>query len=224
MKYSYISIGAQCTTATLFKYLNIKKETLPFDWMISTPEFVYTILKLTLIDNLSIEDIVDSHFLNCNKKAVLDIKEHYRTSDDGNVLVNTKYNVIFPHDSLQDREKYIRRITRLKQLLLDPEYFLYFIYISTSSPTDGEYRLDHIEVIQDLYSYIFKIDELLKKYRSDYKLLVFDTHASTNNSEYLNPRIITFPLHKQKEWEFLIPELLHIFRILFDKQILLKDS
>ena len=222
MKYSYISIGAQCTTATLFKYLNIKKESLPFDWMISTPEFIYTILKLTLVDNISIEEIVDRYFLNCNKKAALLTKEQYQIRDDGNILVNTQYNVIFPHDSLADREKYIRRITRLKQLLLDPEHFLYFIYISTSSPTNGEYRLDDIEPIQDLYPYIFKIDDLLKNYRSNYKLLVFDTHTSTS-SGYLNHRILAFPLQKQKEWEFLIPELLHIFRLLFDKQILLKD-
>ena len=114
MKCSYISIGAQCTTATLFKYLNIKKETLPFDWMISTPEFIYTILKLILVDNISIEDVVDMYFLNCNKRAVLLTKEQYQIRDDGNILVNTKYNVIFPHDSLADREKYIRRIIRLK--------------------------------------------------------------------------------------------------------------
>lgn len=223
MKYSYISIGAQCATATLFKYLNIKKESLPFDWMISTPEFIYTILKLLLVDNISIEEIVDTHFFICNKRAFLDVKEQYRIHDDGNVLVNTKYNVIFPHDSLADREKYIRRITRLKELLLDTDSFLYFTYISTSSPTKGEYRLDDIEPIQDLYPYIFKIDDLLNNYRSNYKLLVFDTHTTTN-SGYLNPRILAFPLQKQKEWEFLIPELLNMFSLLFDQQILLKDA
>ena len=82
--------------------------------MISTPEFIYTILKLILVDNISIEDVVDMYFLNCNKRAVLLTKEQYQIRDDGNILVNTKYNVIFPHDSLADREKYIRRIIRLK--------------------------------------------------------------------------------------------------------------
>ncbi len=33
----YISIGSQCTTPTLFDRLSVKKESLPFDWMFSTP-------------------------------------------------------------------------------------------------------------------------------------------------------------------------------------------
>jgi len=46
----YISIGAQCTTPMLFERLQVKKENLPFDWMFSTPQFVYTILKELLIE------------------------------------------------------------------------------------------------------------------------------------------------------------------------------
>ena len=66
---TYISIGSQCTTSGLFELLKVKKQSLPFDWMFSTPQFVYTIIKLLLIDKKEIDDIVDNHFLYV-------IKEH----------------------------------------------------------------------------------------------------------------------------------------------------
>jgi len=59
---TYISIGSQCTTPTLFERLGIKKESLPFDWMFSTPQFVYMIIELLLIDMKEIDDIVDNYF------------------------------------------------------------------------------------------------------------------------------------------------------------------
>ena len=68
---TYISIGTQCTTASLFEKLEVKKESLPFDLILSTPHFVYTILNLLLIENMSIPDIIDKHFFACDKRATL---------------------------------------------------------------------------------------------------------------------------------------------------------
>ena len=53
---AYVSIGAQCTTATLFDKMNVKKYSLPFDWMFSTPEFVYTMLKYLLLEKKEIAE------------------------------------------------------------------------------------------------------------------------------------------------------------------------
>jgi len=64
-------------TPTLFDKLQVKKETLPFDWMFSTPEFVYTILNLLLIDKKEISEIVDNHFFACDKTATLLEAEHH---------------------------------------------------------------------------------------------------------------------------------------------------
>jgi|LakMenEpi03Aug12_release.lakeMendotaPanAssembly.Ray.scaffolds.fasta_scaffold104304_3 hypothetical protein len=33
----YVSLGAQCSVPVLFDRLGLKNETLPFDWMFSTP-------------------------------------------------------------------------------------------------------------------------------------------------------------------------------------------
>ena len=86
----YISIGAQCTTTVLFDKLHVKKETLPFDWMFSTPYFVYTILKFLLVDKKDVSDIVDNHFFICDKKASMNEVEHHITNKTGSVLVNSK--------------------------------------------------------------------------------------------------------------------------------------
>jgi hypothetical protein len=60
---NFISLGAQCSTAVLFDRLKIKTETLPFDWMFSTPEFVYKIFHFLFIENMSVEDITNNEFL-----------------------------------------------------------------------------------------------------------------------------------------------------------------
>ena len=120
----YISIGAQCATPTLFDKLKIKNRTLPFDWMFSTPHFVYTILHLLLIENREIHDIIDNDFFICEKRAIIKSLEHHTLDKNGPVLVNTKYNVSFPHNQPSDRDKYIRRMERLKELILDKGNFI----------------------------------------------------------------------------------------------------
>ena len=72
-----IPIGVQCTNA-FFKQ-NIKKtsETLPFDWMFSTPKFVFQMLELLLDKKMDIQTLVVDHFFACEKRATYDKNEHY---------------------------------------------------------------------------------------------------------------------------------------------------
>ena len=143
----YISIGSQCTTPTLFDRLNVKKESLPFDWMFSTPHFVYTIIKLLFIDKKQVEDIIDNDFFVCDARASLHDKEHHILNTNGSVLVNSKYNVCFPHDSIGDRDKYLRRIERFKRLILDESNFINFVYISVSSKNSGNYTINEAKEV-----------------------------------------------------------------------------
>ena len=57
-----IPIGIQCLNSTLKKRINKDTKTLPFDWMLSHPKFVYEILKLLLENKINIEEIVNNHF------------------------------------------------------------------------------------------------------------------------------------------------------------------
>jgi hypothetical protein len=108
-------------------------------------------LKLLLIDKKEIEDIVDNHFFICDKRAKLHGEEHHISGVDGQVLLNSKYNVCFPHDTESDRDKYVRRIDRLKKLITDKDNFLNFVYVSVSSPRNGNYTIDGVKPIQQLY-------------------------------------------------------------------------
>jgi hypothetical protein len=193
----------------MFEILNLKKETLPFDWMLSTPKFVYTILSLLLVEQIEISTIVDNDFFYCDKRATFQSYEHYVTDDYGRALVNSKYNVCFPHDKITDREKYIRRLERLKELILDKKNFLHFVYVSVSSPNGGNYTIDEIEPIQNIYSYMEKINSLLMAIRPNYKIIVLDTHKPTDikSSDVLH--LYYYDIEKKNNWLELMPELIN---------------
>lgn len=207
----FISIGSQCTTPTLFERLSVKRETLPFDWMFSTPYFVYTILKMLLIDGADIIDIVDNHFFCCDKRVYLKAVEHHFTDINGQVLLNSKYNVCFPHDhyTQDDREKYIRRMERLKHVILDNNYFISFVYVSVSSPTKGNYTLDGIEPIQQIYEYTDKINDIIKSVRTNYKIIVFDTNKPPSICPSDSLHVVYHSISQKDNWSDLLPELIY---------------
>lgn len=57
---NYIPLGFQCSVKETLKNMNIYSETLPFDWMLSSPKFVYEILSLLLSD-IPIDYLADKH-------------------------------------------------------------------------------------------------------------------------------------------------------------------
>lgn len=219
---TYISIGSQCTTATLFDILQVKKESFPFDWMFSTPQFVYTIIKLLLIDKKEIDDIVDNHFFICDKRAELQGGEHHILNKNGPVLVNSKYNVCFPHDTISERDKYIRRIERFKKTLVDKENFLYFVYVSVSSTNIGNYTIDRVEPIQQLYEYIEQINNILKYIRTSYKIIVFDTNKPSGIIPSDSLHIMYYDIEKKRSWKELLPELINKCNNLINNKVIHK--
>ena len=218
----YISIGSQCTTPTLFDRLNVKKESLPFDWMFSTPHFVYTIIKLLFIDKKQVEDIIDNDFFVCDARASLHDKEHHILNTNGSVVVNSKYNVCFPHDSIGDRDKYLRRIERFKRLILDESNFINFVYISVSSKNSGNYTINGVEPIEDLYEYIEKINNIIKTIRTNYKILIFDTNKPSNIIHSDISHILYYDIEKKNIWSELLPELVDKCNNLINNKIISK--
>jgi hypothetical protein len=218
----YVSIGCQCSTPALFDRLQVKKESLPFDYMISTPEFVYTIIKLLFIDKKEIDDIVDNYFFACDKRATCRGVEHHITDDYGSVLVNSKYNVCFPHDKISDRDKYIRRMERFKRIILDKDLFIYFVYVSPSSPNDGNYSIDGVEPIQNLYEYIEQINNIIKGIRTTYKIIVFDSNKPSDivPSDFLH--FMYYDIEKKVTWDLMLPELIDKCNNLIDNKVINK--
>ena len=131
-----------------FKYVQV-------DWMLSHPKFVYEILKLLLENKINIKEIVNDHFFYCDKRANFKVVKAFYTHSNGSILFNSKYDVIFPHDK-NDKEtkmKYIRRLSRLKDLILNSNEKLVFIYSSQSSLKSGNFTIDERVIIKNVYFY-----------------------------------------------------------------------
>ena len=203
-----IPIGIQCTNATFKKSIE-NTHTLPFDWMLSTPSFVFEMLELLLEKNINIEDLVKNHFFYCEKRAKLNGLEHYYICDNGFALFNTKYNVIFPHDenNIDSINKYIRRFERLKDIILNSTECLYFIYTSQSSLESGNFTIDGNIVINDVYVYLSKIYKLISKFRNNYKIILFDTIQEEQIS-LLDENITLIKLNKCNAWGELVPQMI----------------
>jgi hypothetical protein len=203
-----IPIGIQCTSAAYKKEIESTKS-LPFDWMLTTPFFVFTMLELLLEKNINIEDLVKNHFFYCKKRANINGVEHYYTCDNGSALFNTKYNVIFPHDenNIDSINKYIRRFERLKDTILNSTECLYFIYISPSSLESGNFTIDGNIVIKDVYVYLSNIYKLISKFRDNYKIILFDA-LQEEKIEVLDNNIKLVRLNNCHRWNLLIPQLL----------------
>lgn len=203
-----IPIGVQCSTTRFIKHVNKSKETLPFDWMFSTPKFVFEMLTLLLEKNMNIEELVKNHFFYCEKRASLNRPEHYYTCKYGNASYNTKYNVIFPHDevNIENINKYIRRFERLKHIIINSVEEIYFIYTSPSSIKNGNFTIDNNIVIQDVYFYLSEIYNLIAKFRNNYKIIAFDA-INQEPIEQLNEKIILCKLNKCNVWYELLPQM-----------------
>ena len=203
-----IPIGIQCTNA-IFKKSFEKTHTLPFDWMFSTPSFVFEMLELLLEKNINIEDLVKTHFFYCEKRANYNELEHYICDNNGFALFNTKYNVIFPHDenNIDSINKYIRRFERLKDIILNSTECLYFIYTSQSSLESGNFTIDGNIVINDVYVYLSKIYKLISKFRNNYKIILFDT-IHEEQIYLLDENITLIKLNKCNSWSELVPQML----------------
>ena len=202
-----IPIGIQCTSAT-FKNEIGQSCSLPFDWMFATPKFVFEMLVLLLEKNMDIKELVENHFFYCEKRATLNTGEHYYTCEDGFALYNTKYNAIFPHDniSIENIDKYIRRFERLKDIILNSTEDLYLIYISQSSSQIGNFTIDGINVVNDVYTYLSKIYKLIGIFRNNYKMVLFDTiHAES--PELLDANIVLHKLNKCNGWDILMHQV-----------------
>jgi hypothetical protein len=193
MDKTYIPIGFQCTVPTVLKNMGLKGSTLPFDWMLSSPKFVYEILCL-LLNDMSINELVTDHFFKPSSRTSCLNVEHYFTDPSGIALCNEKYDVIFPHDEYNNDniEKYIRRFDRLYNLIKHGENLVY-LYISPSSDVDGNFSIDGRHILSEENEYMIKIYDLIKENaNSTFEFKVLSTYGERIEYDgidfiYINP-------------------------------------
>ena len=189
----YIPLGFQCTVPTALKNIGEKSEALPFDWMLSSPKFIYEIMTM-LLSGMPIKELVTEHFFNCTAKSTMLYAEHYVTDPNGSALYNEKYDVIFPHDVYDDVniQKYIRRFERLYNLVKSDKNLVY-IYIYPSSKDDGSFIINGRPIIKDTSEYLILTYELLKKHcKNNFEFKVLQTFDdlidySGIDSIFINP-------------------------------------
>jgi len=203
----FIPIGFEDTPTKILDNLNIRYEKLPFDSMLSTPEFIYTIFKLILVDKMEPEEIIDKHFFNCDKKVSMIKTGSYVLDPNGKVLLNSKYNVCFPGDSLKDRDRYLKKIKKLKKILFDKNNYFYFFYVSVSSVESSNYMIDDKQVIKNLYYHMNELDEIFSKKLFQYKILIFDTKNELPIKKTIKEKVYFYDIQARKNKEELMPEI-----------------
>jgi hypothetical protein len=221
MDRTYISIGSCCASATLLKNRNLRHNSLPFDWILSHPEFVYNIINKLLEDDLNnvVNEFLELSNLTIHCKPTYGDKinydggtqlfEKYVTTEEnlgGSVgIYNSKWNVSFPHDFSKDSsviEKYYRRLERLKNILLDDNQMKCFLYISPSS-IDTNYCVNGVTIIKDSTKWIDKLSKFLTSKNINHNIIYLD---SINDEKIINENITYYNLTPKENWYPLITE------------------
>lgn len=178
----YISLGLQCLTPNILSHNKLRKNSYPFDWILSNPYFTYKMLYFLLEDEMDINKIVREHFFRNDKNCWYRNVEHYLFQKNGHGICNELYNVVFPHDRYNEDtiEKYVRRFERLKKDILNTSQNIQFIYISQSSLNSGNFTINGKEVVTNVYENMNNINTLIKKYNKNTHIIIFDAVQNEN--------------------------------------------
>ena len=109
-----VSIGHSCNNALQLQILGIKQETLPFDWVICTPDIILDCVENGFDNYTNFETSLPykSDVFNINSKCTDDLRRNY-------------YGMRFNHDTEDTDEqliaKYTRRAERFKAILNSKE-------------------------------------------------------------------------------------------------------
>lgn len=196
---NYISLGSSCSVAYQLQKLNLKKETLPFDW-IRTPNISFV---LDLIKNNFNSFFDDLEFVKEDEKfPYLNDDDDFDTVLDKKTKIYKNNNIGFFHDfkdntTLDDvKEKYNRRFTRFYNVIQNPSIFI---------RDEQKFKQSDIPIYNEL-------NKELKKYNINNKLiLIINTFKiKTINLEKLDNDIQVFiDTEKITEWQH--PSILQYF-------------
>jgi len=103
--------------------------------------------------------------------------------------------------------KYIRRLSRLKDLILNSNEKLVFIYSSQSSLKSGNFTIDERVVITNVYSYLTKIYDLVNMYNNNNEMIVFDSILNEDKNK-LNEKITLYEMNTCNNWVELLTQIL----------------
>jgi hypothetical protein len=160
--------------------LNLRKGSLPYDYILSNPKFIYESLNALLIENCNIDDYVQNVFLNISHKGSSNGPEHFYTDNSGPCYINTQCQIIFPHEPpiAEIIPKYIRRFNRLKNTILNKENIITFVYGSPISNSKANYTINGNTVVKDTVLYLNKIYEIMQSLNIKFRIIVFNSYEN----------------------------------------------
>lgn len=148
--YNVIPFGHRCTSALACKYSNLRKYSLPFDWVIP------------LYPN-KIKDILQNNF----EDFIPDVHRN---------IFHNKYNVSLKHfnpDITTGIDEYKRRVERFSKVIIEPNT-KYFIYINEDYLYEDAYRND--ELNDAIFNEMLELENYLRDKYADieYRILYFN--------------------------------------------------
>jgi Putative papain-like cysteine peptidase (DUF1796). len=183
----YISLGSSCVPAMLMQELNIKNETLPFDWVSHN-------LKIII-------DCLITDFVHFNKmgdpKHIIDVNEDVREFNKLDCPNFSKdyinhYNTLFVHDTHLSPEQFQsqlqRRVSRFLEILQSDEKI---VFIYTNEP--GTSQLIYYENQQNYYHDLITIQNILitKFRKTNFVIIGFFVDADKSDvfpeTKYVKP-------------------------------------
>ena len=149
-EYNVIPFGHRCSSALACKYSNLRKYSLPFDWVIP------------LYPN-KIKEILENNF----EDFIPDVHQN---------IFHNKYNVSLKHfnpDIDTGIEEYKRRIERFNKLIIEPNT-KYFVYINEDYLYEAAYRNDGLN--DAIFNEMLELENYLQeKYAGiEYRILYFN--------------------------------------------------
>jgi hypothetical protein len=176
MNFKFIPFGYRCSSAGLFKELNVKIESYPFDWLISRLPIIKHI-----INDKFIEFLNKNNYVKINTKTI-----HYQNNDDKiicdeTILYNTYYqnllnNILIPKNltNSYDTYKYFLAMNH-KNILDDFDYYLRcinrFNFLMKEDKSNKLYL--HITPIISIEEYIEKKDKIILEF-NDFHNFILD--------------------------------------------------
>jgi hypothetical protein len=172
----FISFGLNCCNGMAIKQLGLKKYSLPFDSIVSSPKIIYDCLTNNFKDFCYFDD--KKIFLECD----FNVSNLFESSTNDLRNHTNKYGIYFNHYLDKNveviKDTFTRRINRFLNILKTSKKII-FIYSTELFIYDSKFRND-----QDVYhDYLIKIENFLLK---NYKDLNFKIICFNLNKEYLN--------------------------------------
>jgi hypothetical protein len=191
----YISLGCNCAPALALHMLNIKNETLPFDWIPNTLKIVKMCLYKEFENFNKLEEI--SILPNFNDELFKFQICYAPTFPKTHI---NYYNNWYVHDTHLSKEDLVNQINRRVDRLLNlikSDKELVFIYANEHAIYINEYYLRQSEYYKDLID----IENILKnKYnKHNFKIIAFFINAEYPKTEHITTYNISWDTNNMSD-------------------------